>query len=344
MSFLWPQYLWWMLLLPLLPSLYLWLLRRRGKPVLRLSSIAVVRQAAGPAWRRHIPPALILLALALLLLCLARPVARVTLPWSKAIIMLAIDVSLSMRVADVKPTRMVAAQEAARSFLQDLPPDIDVGIVTFAGTAVVAQQITRDRPSLKGAIDNIQMQRGTAIGSAIVVCLAELFPDHGIDLSDMIFGSQRPAQSLDRQQKAPPKTLEPVAPGSYKPAAIILLSDGRRTTGVETLRAAQMAADRGVRVHVVGLGTPDGHLMAGEGMAFYLKLDEAALREVARVTGGEYHQAADAEALRKVYLQLGSQLQTETRETEVSALLALLAALLVATGTTLSLLWYGRVA
>jgi len=344
MSFLWPQYLWWMLLLPLLPALYLWLLRRRGKPVLRLSSIAVVRQAAGPAWRRHVPPALILLALALLMLCLARPVARVTLPWSKSVIMLAIDVSLSMRVGDVKPTRMVAAQEAARSFLQDLPRDIDVGIVTFAGTAVVAQQVTRDRPSLLAAIDNIQMQRGTAIGSAIVVCLAELFPDHGIDLSDMIFGSQRPAQSLDRQQKAPPKAIEPVAPGSYKPAAIILLSDGRRTTGVDTLRAAQMAADRGVRVHVVGLGTPDGHLMAGEGMAFYLQLDEAGLREVARVTGGEYHQAANADALRGVYQQLGSKLQAETRETEVTALFALLAALLVAAGTTLSLLWFGRVA
>ncbi len=343
MSFLWPQYLWWMLLLPLLPALYLWLLRRRGKPVLRLSSIAVARLAAGPAWRRHIPPALILLALTVLLLALARPVARVTLPWTKSIIMLAIDVSLSMRVTDVQPTRMVAAQAAAKSFLQDLPRDIDVGLVTFAGTAQVAQQITRDRPSLVGAIDGIQMQRGTAIGSAIVVCLTELFPDHGIDLSDMLFGSQRPAQSLDRQAKTPPKTFEPVAPGSYKPAAIILLSDGRRTTGVDTWRAAQMAADRGVRVHVVGLGTPDGHLKAGEGMAFYLQLDEATLREVARMTGGQYHQAATAEALRGVYQQLGSRLQTETRETEVTALLALLAALLVTAGTTLSLLWYGRV-
>ena len=139
----------------------------------------------------------ILLALAVLLLALARPTARVTLPWARTTILLAIDVSLSMRVKDVKPTRMVAAQEAARSFLHEVPRNIDVGIVTFAGSAQVAQQATIDRPSLVGAIDAIQMQMGTAIGSAIVLCLAELFPDHGIDLGEMTFGPRRQARSLD---------------------------------------------------------------------------------------------------------------------------------------------------
>ena len=133
-------------------------------------------------------------------------------------------------------------------------------------------------------------------------------------------------------------------PGSYDAAAIILLSDGRRTTGVDTLEAAKMAADRGVRIYVVGLGTPEGHVAEGEGMAFYLQLDEATLREVARVTVGEYFHAGTAEALRSVYQKLGSRLQTQTRETELTALLALLAAVLIVAGASLSVLWFGRVA
>jgi Ca-activated chloride channel homolog len=343
MSFLWPQNLWLMLALPLLLALYLWLLRRPGKLALRLSSVSVARRAASRPWRRHVPPAIMLLALAILLLALARPTARVTLPWARSTIMLAIDVSLSMRVKDVQPSRMVAAQEAARGFLQDLPANIDVGIVTFAGSAQVAQQATLDRPSLIAAIDAIQMQRGTAIGSAIVLCLAELFPDHGIQLGEMLFGPQRQARSLDEGQKTQPKQIEPVAPGSYEAAAVILLSDGRRTTGVDTLEAAKMAADRGVRIYVVGLGTPDGHAAQGDGMAMFLQLDEATLREVARMTAGEYHHAGTAEALRSVYQKLGSRLQTQTRETELTALLAMLAAILIVAGASLSVLWFGRV-
>jgi Ca-activated chloride channel family protein len=328
----------------LLPALYLWLLRRPGKAALRMSSVSIARRALGPQWRRHVPPALIGLALAVLLLGLARPAARVTLPWSTSTIMLAIDVSLSMRVRDVRPTRMVAAQEAARAFLQEVPRNIQVGIVTFAGSTQVAQQATLDRPSLIEAIDRIQMQMGTAIGSAIVLCLAELFPDHGIDLSQMTFGWQRKARGWDEKEAAQPKPFTPVAPGTYDSAAIILLSDGRRTTGVDTLQAAKMAADRGVRVHVVGLGTPDGHLAEGDGMAIYLQLDEPTLREVARMTGGEYHHAGTAEDLRSVYQTLGSRLQTQTRETELTGLLAMVAAILLVAGSALSVLWFGRVA
>lgn len=344
MNFLWPQYLWLMLALPLLPALYLWLLRRRGKPALRLSSLKIARQALSPPWRRHIPPALLLLALFVLLFAVARPSAPLTLPWTRSTIMLAMDVSLSMRVSDVKPSRIVAAQEAARNFLHELPRNIEVGIVTFAGSAQVAQQPTFDRPSLISAIDAIQMQRHTAIGSAIVVCLAELFPDHGIDLGEMNFGPRRKSGSLDARGKAPPKQITPVAPGSYDAAAIILLSDGRRTTGVDTLEAAKMAADRGVRIYVVGMGTPDGHASAGDGMAIYLQLDEPTLREVARMTGGEYFHAGTAEDLRSVYQNLGSRLQVRTRETELTSLVAMLAAMLIMAASTLSVLWFGRVA
>ena len=346
MTFLWPDTLWWMLVLPLLPLLYLWLLRRAGKPALKLSSLSVARAAAGPRWRRHVPPALVFVALSLMLLALARPSAPVTLPWAKSTILLAIDISRSMRVQDVKPTRMVAAQQAAKAFLDAVPRHIDVGLVTFAGTAQVAQAATLDRPSLVGAIDAIQMQYGTAIGNAIVVCLAELFPDQGIDLEAMTFGPRRAARSLDLKNgpaKPPPQPVTPVAPGSYESAAIILLSDGRRTTGVDTLQAARMAAERGVRVYVVGLGTPDGHAAIGEGMAMYLQLDEPTLREVAQMTGGEYHHAGTAEALHSVYQNLGSRLQTRKRDTELTALLALVAALVLAAGAGLSVLWFGRV-
>ena len=134
-----------------------------------------------------------------------------------------------------------------------------------------------------------------------------------------------------------------MAPGSYDSAAIILLSDGRRTTGVDTLEAAKMAADRGVRIYVVGLGTVDGVAGGADGMAIYLKLDEPTLREVARMTGGEYHHAGTAEKLRSVYQNLGSRLQVQTRETEITALLAVVAAILVLAAASLSVLWFGRI-
>ena len=343
MNFLWPQYLCLMLALPVLPALYLWLLRRRGKAVLRYSSLQVIRESSRRQWRRHVPPALLLVACSMLLFAAARPTAPVTMPWARSSIMLAMDVSLSMRVTDVKPTRLAAAQEAAKTFLHDLPKNIDVGLVTFAASAQVAQRATMDRASLVSAIDAFQMQIGTAVGSAIVVCLAELFPDHGIELGDMIFGPGQKARGRDDKAKGPPKEITPVAPGSYDSAAIILLSDGRRTTGVDTLEAAKMAADRGVRIYVVGLGVVDGEAAGADGMPIYMRLDEPTLREVARMTGGEYHHAGTAEELRSVYQDLGSRLQVQTRETEITALLALMAAILVLAAGSLSVLWFGRI-
>lgn len=345
MIFLWPEYLWLMLALPVLPALYVWLLRRRRKAALRYSSLGIVRGAAGAAnWRRHAPPALLLLAFAGLMLAAARPMSRVAMPWARSSIILAMDVSLSMRVADVKPTRMAAAQEAAKSFLRDLPRDIEVGLVTFAGSSHVAQRATLDRASLVAAIDGIQMQIGTAVGNAIVSSLAELFPDHGLDVGEMTFGNTPRARSLDDKANPPPRAFTPVAPGSYKSSAIILLSDGRRTTGIDTLEAAKLAADRGVRIYVVGLGTVEGDAATDDGFAIYLKLDEPTLREVARMTGGEYHHAGTAEQLRGVYENLGTRLQVQTRETELSGPLALVSALLAVLAAGLSVLWFGRVA
>ena len=329
--------------LPALPGLYLWLLHRRGKAALRYSSVQMVREASGRSWRRHVPPALVFLALGVLAFAVARPVVRLTLPWTRSSIMLAMDVSLSMRVTDVKPTRLAAAQEAAKEFLRELPRNVDVGLVTFAASAQVVQAATTDRASLLEAIDAFQMQIGTAVGSAIVLCLSELFPDEGISLGDMTFGARHKPRVADEPAKKPPKPVAPVAPGSYDSAAIVLLSDGRRTTGVDTLEAAKMAADHGVRIYVIGLGTVDGNVSAGEGLAIYMQLDEPTLREVAGMTGGEYHHAGTAEDLRSVYQHLGSRVQVRARETELAPLLAGVAAFLVVVAASLSLLWFGRI-
>jgi len=343
MFFLWPQYLWLMLFVVLLPLAYAWLLRRRNPKALRYSSVAAVRVADhGRRWRRHLPPALLLLAIATLLLAAARPVANVPLPWARTTVILAMDISLSMRVRDVHPNRLVAAQEAAKLFLRELPKRIEVGLITFAGTAQVAQRATLDREALTSAIDAFQMQRATALGNAIVVSLAEIFPDHGLDVGEMSFGSTRQGRSLDDRSRAGPKPITPVAPGTYASAAIILLTDGRRTSGVDTLEAAKLAADRGVRIDVVGLGTVQGEGWSDEGMPIYLQLDEPTLREVARMTAGQYHHAGTAEQLRSVYQGLGSRVQLLTRETEVSGLLALVAVLLAGAAGVLSMLWFGR--
>ena len=348
MTFLWPQFLWLLLAVPLLVLVYAWLLRRRKKLALRYASLAIVKQAMGPGmgWRRHVPPALFLLALALMLLAASRPLAVVTLPSDHATIVLAMDVSLSMRANDVKPNRLVAAQDAAKAFLQELPKNIRVAIVTFAGTAQLVQPATLNREDLVAAIDRFQMQRGTAVGSGLVVALQELFPDEDIDLSAMIYGSSsKRGKSLDEPpgDKKPRKEFVPVAPGSFESAAIVLLTDGRRTTGVDTQEAAKMVADHGVRVYSVGLGTVNGEVQGFEGWSMYLRLDEPSLKAVAFATQGEYYYAGNADDLKKVYEKLGTRLQVDKKETEISSLLAMVAAVLAITAAALSLAWFNRI-
>ncbi len=347
-NFLWPQFLWGLTLLPWLVLLYVWLQRRRGRRALSYASLSLVREAlGGGVWRRHVPPALLWLALAVLLLAAARPVATLSLPSDQQTIMLAMDVSGSMRATDVQPNRLVASQQAAKAFLKQLPRQVRVGIVAFAGSAQVVQPITLSREDLNAAIDRFQLQRATAIGSAIVVALSELFPGQ-VDLASVTYGrSSDPfapqGQAID-QPPAGKKPFQPVPPGSYSSAAIILLTDGQRTTGVDTVEAAQMAADRGVRVYTVGIGTVSGEVIGFEGWSMRVRLDEETLKAVARDTRGEYFYAGTADNLRQVYESLSSRLTVEKRETEVSGLLALLGALLVLLASGLSLLWFHRVA
>ena len=349
-SFLWPQLLWLLLLLPLLVLLYWWLLRRRKQASLRFASLAIVREAMGkgPGWRRHVPPVLLLLAFAAMLLASARPVATIVLPSTQQTIILAMDVSGSMRATDVLPNRLVASQNAAKAFLKELPRHVKVGIVAFAGSAQVVQPITLSREDLSVAIDKFQLQRATAIGSAIVVALSELFPGQ-VDLASVTYGrSNDPfapqGRAIDQPgAEAEKKPFEPVPPGSYSSAAVILLTDGQRTTGVDTAEAAKMAADRGVRVYTVGVGTVDGEVIGFEGWSMRVRLDEETLKSVARDTKGEYFYAGTAENLKPVYESLSTRLTVEKKETEVSGLLALAAALLVLMSAGLSLFWFNRV-
>jgi Ca-activated chloride channel family protein len=345
MNFLWPQFLWLMLALPLLVLLYLWLLRRKKKMALRYASLSIVKEAmgAGQTVRRHVPPALLLLAMAAMLLAAARPVAVVTLPSNQQTIILAMDVSGSMRATDVQPNRLVAAQNAAKSFINELPRHVKVGIVAFAGSAQVAQLPTVNREDLITAIDRFQLQRATATGNAIVISLATLFPDAGIALESMQSGRERPRGFAIDGEKKEKKDFTPVAPGSYASAAIIMLTDGQRTTGVDPLEAAKMAADRGVRVYTVGIGTVDGETIGFEGWSMRVRLDEETLKAIANKTSAEYFYAGTAADLKKVYDTLSSRLTVEKKETEVSSLFALAAAALALLSAGLSLLWFNRI-
>lgn len=346
MQFLWPQYLWLLLILPLLILLYIALLRRKKKIALRYASLSVVKEAmgVGSTWRRHVPPALFLLALAAMLLASARPVAVIALPSAQQTIILAMDVSGSMRATDVEPNRLVAAQNAAKSFIAELPRHVKVGIVAFAGSAQVAQLPTTNREDLVTAIDRFQLQRATATGNAIVISLATLFPDQGIDLQAMQAGRERVRGfAIDAERKEPAKEFTPVAPGSYTSAAIIMLTDGQRTTGVDPLDAAKMAAERGVRVYTVGVGTVDGETIGFEGWSMRVRLDEETLKQIATKTEAEYYYAGTAQDLKKVYQSLSSRLTVEKKETEISGLFSLAAAVLALLAGGLSLLWFNRI-
>ncbi|HEX7054466.1 MAG TPA: VWA domain-containing protein [Burkholderiales bacterium] len=340
MTFLWPDVLWSLALLPLAVAAYLYLLGRRKKHALRYSSLGLVRQAAGQStWRRHVPPALFLVALALMLLAAARPAAVVTLPTEQETVILAMDVSGSMRASDVQPTRLAAAQAAAKSFARETPRSTRIGLVAFAGSAALVQPPTSERDELFSAIDRLQLQNATAIGSGILISLKALFPDQDFDLP---WGASAAAGA----SLWPPRRkaeVERVPPGSNKSAVVILLTDGQTTTGPDPIEAARLAAARGVRVFTVGVGTPDGQILTGEGWSIRVRLDEETLKSIADLTRAEYFFAGNAPDLKQIYDELTSRLVLEKRETEITALAAALAAALSLVSAALSLAWLGRI-
>ena len=345
MKFIWPEALLLFVLVPGLVALYLYLLRRHNRTAVRYASIALAREAMGGAarWRRHLPPALFLGALVVALLAVARPSAVITLPSQQRTIIMAIDVSLSMRATDVQPNRLAAAQAAAKAFVQELPSDLRVGIVSFAGTALLVQKPTNNRDDLVAALERLQLDRHTAIGSGIIMALATLFPDEGIDLESLVLGSRQSWRTnKPPEKKVEKKAVKPVPPASNTSSAIVLLTDGRRTTGPDPLDAARMAADHGIRVFTVGFGSAAGGPAVMDGYSIYMMFDEETLKAIAQLTEAEYFHASTADELKKVYEALSGKFVLAKEEREVSALFTAVAAVLALLAAGLSLFWFNR--
>lgn len=358
MTFIWVELLWLLLLVPALIAAYLWLLRRKKKAAVRYANIAMVKQALGQGagWRRHVPPALLLCAIAVLIVAVARPAAVVELASSRATVILSMDVSGSMRARDVEPSRIVASQEAAKDFIRNQPADVQIGIVAFASAAVLVQPPTIDREALYQAIDNFDLRRGTAVGSGVLVALSTIFPEE-------VFEFERERDPRDRlgQPSLGPNfdfrfdrdallgsTPEPaphvaVEPGSYQSAVVILLTDGATTTGPDPLAAGRLAADYGVKVFTVGFGSVEGDVVDFGGRSMRAQLDADTLQSIADTTDGQYFHASSAADLAEVYNSLSNKLITEKKLTEIAFVFAGIGALFALAAAGLSMLWYGRV-
>jgi Ca-activated chloride channel family protein len=332
MSFLSPELLWLLILLPLLPVLYVLALRRRSPDALRLPDMDLVRQAAAghKTWRRHVPPAFLFLAIVVMFLGMARPATVLTLAAERAVVVLAIDVSGSMRAADVPPDRMTVAKEAARAFVAEQPRTTRVGLVAFSTSAMIVQDPTIVRADVLEAIDNLRPQMYTAAGSGLVAALQAIFPDDPLDFSRLSAARSelQPAPVGASRVKDEPESRT-VSPGSNTSAVIVLLSDGRTNVGVDPLDAARLAADRGVRVFTVGFGTAEGGMVDFGGGWMRTQLDEETLEAIASITGGRYFNAQTEADLRSAYEALTTQFVAETRRTEVTAIGAALAFVLL---------------
>jgi Ca-activated chloride channel homolog len=344
MQFTWYYFLYLLGLMPLLILFYIWILRRRKPASVRFSSLSLVREALPKQskWKRHLPFALFLLAMSSLVMAMARPVSTITVPASNATIILAIDVSRSMCSTDIEPNRLEAAKSAALEFIKLQDSDTQIGIVAFAGYAVIVQSPTTDKALLETAIKNLTTARRTAIGEGILMSL-----DAISEIDDMIVS---PYSSME---------VTPLPEGAYAPAIVILLTDGVTTTGIHPLYAAQLAVERGIRVFTIGFGTTNntspmncsvssmyqfseqfgGSFWGGGGGGFRREIDEDALMAVAEMTGASYHLAESSEELRDVYENLPTHLITVTETTEIGALFVAVAALLMMFAIVFSIIW-----
>ncbi|HEY0604807.1 MAG TPA: VWA domain-containing protein [Herpetosiphonaceae bacterium] len=334
MSFIWPIMLLLLLVIPLVVWLYVRLQRRRRLVLERYGSLGFVQGAGGSRLgaRRHIPPALFLAGLTILLLSLARPQTVVSLPRVEGTVILTFDVSGSMAATDLQPTRMEAAKAVARDFVQRQPSTVRIGVVAFSDNGLAVQAPTNDQAAILGAINRITPQRGTSLGQGIMASLNTLDADAEDDTR--LYSTLTPT---------PTPTPAPVPPGSDTSTAIVLLTDGENTGPPEPLEAAQMAADRGVRVYTVGIGSAEGINLEVEGFTVHTQLDEETLQQIAELTAGTYYNAESQEELRAIYENIELQLVVRPEETEVTALFAGVGLLILLIGGTFSFLWFSRV-
>ena len=359
-QFVWPRLLWLLATLPLWLGLYIaWQARgvQRAWPSAGQAPLASVIRF----WRitRHVPALLVLMGLAGLLLAMARPQAILLLPSRIDTVMLAIDSSGSMRAGDVQPSRIEAAQAAAKSFVMGQPAQVKLGVVSVAGAAALVQAPTEQRDLVLQAIDQLSLQPGSALGSGMVIALHAMLPGSGLDVRGLIDGEASPPSSngsplggATPDPRAPasgavprqPISLPKVPPGSNSAAAIVLLSDGQSNAGPDPLKMAQVAADLGVRVYTVGVGSVQGTVLKAQGMQMRVKLDEASLKKIAEITRAEYFSADNRQDLLKIYQSLSSKIVLKKhRRTEISALCALLGMLLLSWGCAWTWWRHGRI-
>jgi len=330
-----------LLLIPLLITSYIFI-AKKFRAVSSFNTFSHTPLSTQATWPRHIMATILFLGVTLIIVSLARPKALVLLPTRMDSVMLAIDTSGSMGATDITPNRIEAAQAAIKKFIAAQPPQVKLGVVTIASTAALAQSPTSNRDDLYKIIDTLPLQAGSALGSGILIALSELIPGKTIDIQKILTQADRPSPPTDtgRPLDMTPRLslAERVAPGSNKSFAIVLLSDGQNNFGPDPVKMAQIAADYGVRIFTIGMGTPEGIILKAQGMSMRVKLDEAVLKKIAEITHGDYYRAANELEIKKIYDSLSTTLRLEKYQTtEVTAIILALGALLVLLASIISL-------
>ncbi len=336
MSFLWPTMLLLLAAIPLGVLLYGMGDRRRRRRIAALGNLRIGSPSdvprRHPALRRRIPAALLVAGLTVLVLAMARPQSVISTPRFEATVILSFDVSGSMAADDVEPTRMEAAKAAARAFVARQPPSILTGVVAFSDSGFNVLVPTAEQPEVLAAIDRLDPERGTSIARGIISSLTAIAA-----------AERDPAEGYYTNRSPDPVRLpDVVPPGTNVPAAIVLLSDGENNQRPDPLEAAQAAAERGIRIFTVGIGTEEGTILDIEGFRVHSRLDEPSLRQIAEVTGGTYYAATDPAELEGIYRSIETRLVLRPEATEVTSLFAGAAVLLLTAGALAGLRWLGR--
>jgi Ca-activated chloride channel family protein len=340
-SFLWPTLLWLLAAVPVVAALHTGLVARRRQSSLGYASLETVGVVRSTGKLAHAPALLMLLGLTALIVAVARPQALIALPARLETVILALDISGSMRATDLAPNRITAAQAAARSFVAEQPRHVRIGVVGIAASAAVVQSPTNNREDIVQAIDRLEPQRGTALGSGLVIALDAALPSARIDFEEFM-NPRRPTSAEPKAKRTEEESPQPNAADST--AAIVLLSDGQSNVGPDPLKAAEIAAEHGVRIYTVGIGTTEGTTVTADGWSMRTRLDEESLKKVASMTQAEYFRAGNAADLKKIYSVLGTRLALQKPQpTEVTAIVAALGAALALAGALLSMLWFNRI-